>query len=203
MPEKYLLATAYFPPICYFSLISRKENILIEKEENYLKQTYRNRCLILASNGPTSMIVPVLTAGNTKTPVKDIRIDYSKRWQQVHLRALISSYKSSAYFEYYFEDIEKVITRKPKFLLDLNGYSLETLMKITGIEKKILYTGYFEPVAKNDWDFRYQISPKKEEPGFSFSKEYYQVFSNKFGFVSGLSTLDLIFNTGPDSCNYL
>jgi hypothetical protein len=203
MPGKLLLSTAYFPPIRYLSLINRADNVFFEKEENYLKQTFRNRCRILTANGPSPMIVPVLTGRNIKTRVKDIRIDYSKRWQQVHLRALISSYKSSAYFEYYFENIEKVIAGKTEFLLDLNSKSLETIMKITGISTKISYTGDFEPVSEKEYDFRYNISPKKEEPGLYSAKEYYQVFSDKFGFVPGLSILDLIFNAGPDSVNYL
>jgi hypothetical protein len=203
MAGKFLLSTAFFPPIQYLSLITRADNVFLETEENYLKQTFRNRCLILTANGPSPMIVPVLMGRGIKTRVKDIRIDYSKRWQQIHIRALISSYKSSAYFEYYFENIEKVITGKPEFLLDLNSKSLETVMKITGISANIVYTRDFEPVSGKDYDFRYRISPKKEEPGIYTVKEYYQVFSKKFGFVPGLSILDLIFNTGPDSINYL
>ena len=203
MAEKYLLSSAYFPPVNYISLIYRSDKIYIEKEENYIKQTYRNRCLILTANGPFALSIPVLTETSKKTRIKDIKIDYSKRWQQVHLRAFISSYKSSAYFEYYSEDIEKLITGKPKYLLELNLNSLETVLRITGISTPIEYSGFFTPVTENDYDFRYKISPKKELAGTSSQKEYYQVFSNKFGFVPGLSILDLIFNIGPDSINYL
>lgn len=203
MTEKYLLSSAYFPPIHYLSLVYRADKVFIEKEENYLKQTYRNRCLILTANGQSALTVPVLSGSYNKTPVKDIGIDYSKRWQQVHLRALISSYKSSAFFEYYFEDIEKIISGKPKYLLELNLNALKTVLRITGISTPVEYTNVFEPVKENDYDFRYTISPKKEIPGISLSKEYYQVFSYKFGFVAGLSILDLIFNLGPDAINYL
>ena len=203
MPLRYLLSSAYFPPIHYLSLVSKAENILIETEENYLKQTYRNRCIILSANGRSVLTVPVLTGKSKKTHIKDIRIDYSKRWQQVHLRALISSYKTSAYFDYYFDEIENIISSKPEFLLELNQNSLETMLKITGIKTGISATDLFEPVDGKEWDLRYTISPKKEKPGISSEKEYYQVFCNKYGFVPGLSALDLIFNTGPDSINYL
>jgi hypothetical protein len=203
MAEKYLLSTAYFPPTYYISLIYRAESILIETEENYLKQTYRNRFSILTANGSSSLTVPVLTESLKKNLIKDVKIDYSKRWQQVHLRALISSYKSSAYFEYYFDDIERIISSKPEYLLDLNLNSLSIVLKITGVNTAIGYTGTFEPVLGSDHDFRYLISPKKEIPGIFSLKEYYQVFSNKFGFVPGLSILDLIFNLGPDTIDYL
>lgn len=203
MADKYLLSTAYFPPVSYISLINSSDKIYIENKENYLKQTYRNRCLILAANGQCALSVPVLEGSFRKTPVNEIRIDYTKRWQQVHLRALISSYKSSPFFEYYFEDIEKVILGKPEYLLDLNMNSLRTVLKLTRISTQVVYTDSFEHVNGEKYDFRYSISPKKEDPGVFPAKEYYQVFSNKFGFVRGLSILDLIFNTGPDLVNYL
>jgi hypothetical protein len=203
MVEKILLSTAYFPPLHYISLIYRAEKIFIEKEENYLKQTYRNRCTILTANGQFSLSVPVLSERFIKKPVKDIKIDYSKRWQQVHLRALVSSYKSSAYFEYYFEDFEKIIAGKPKYLLDLNQVILDTALRIMGISRHIEYTNVFEPYADNKNDFRYIIAPNKEIQGKLLYTEYYQVFSYKFEFVPGLSIIDLIFNAGPDSVNYL
>jgi hypothetical protein len=203
MLEKILLSSAYFPPVQYLSLIHHSAIALIEKEENYLKQSYRNRCSILTSNGPSALIVPVFSAGPEKIPVKEVRIDYSKRWQQVHLRALISSYRSSAFFEYYFEDFEKLISSNPECLFELNENALRTILKITGISSEIRYTDSFEHEEGKDYDFRYLISPKKKIPGNTVFKEYFQVFSNKFGFVPGLSILDLIFNAGPDTINYL
>ena len=203
MPLKYLLSSAYFPPVHYLSVIFNAGSIFIEAEENYIKQTYRNRCNILTANGVSALIVPVLSSKSAKTRIKDIRIDYSKRWQQVHLRALISSYRTTAFFDYYYDEIEKIISSKPEFLIDLNQNSLHTMLKITGIKTRIFKTDLFEPVEGKDYDLRYSISPKRERPGISSGKEYYQVFSNKYGFVSGLSALDLIFNIGPDSVNYL
>ena len=203
MAEKVLLSTAYFPPLQYFSFIYRADKIFIEKEENYLKQTYRNRCKILTANGPYSLSIPILSGSAGKTPVRNTRIDYSKRWQQVHLRALISSYKSSAYFEYYFDDIEKIISGKQEYLFELNHCTLDFVLKIIGISKPIGFTKVYEPSIGNEYDYRYNISPKKEMPLKFSRKEYYQVFSQKFGFVPGLSILDLIFNVGPDSLTYL
>jgi hypothetical protein len=203
MEGSYLLSSAYFPPINYISLISRAGTVMIEKEENYLKQSYRNRCIILTSNGPAALSIPVLSGSLHKTPVKDIMIDYSRRWQQIHVRSLMSSYRSSAFFEYYFDLIEKVIVSNSKFLLDLNMLSLEVILNIAGISSPVVYTSVFEPVTENNYDYRYRISPKKKEPGISHMEEYYQVFNNKFGFVPGLSILDLIFNIGPDINKYL
>ena len=95
MAGKILVSTAYLPPAEYFSLISHADEVLIEREENYLKQSYRNRCYILSAHGPQLLTVPVYLGSQHKTHIKDIRIDYSKRWQQIHLRAIIASYRSS------------------------------------------------------------------------------------------------------------
>ena len=129
MSRQIILSTAYFPPIEYFAYILEAEEIFIEKEENYHKQTYRNRCYILSVNGPQCLSVPVYAGSLHKTIIKDIRIDYSKRWQQVHLRAIRSSYGSSPFFQYYFEEFESIIQNNYEFLLDLNMNLLELILK--------------------------------------------------------------------------
>src|SRR5664280_2173516 len=120
MAGKILVSSAYLPPVEYFSLISQSAEALIEKEESYLKQSYRNRCYILSAHGPQMLSVPVYLGSLHKTLTKDIRIDYSKRWQQVHLGAFKSSYNSSPYYEFYFEIFDKIISQNHVFLLDLN-----------------------------------------------------------------------------------
>ena len=199
MTDSVLLSSAYFPPIHYLALFLKTERILIEREENYPKQTYRNRCTILTANGIFSLTVPVLQGSFHKQPVKDIRIDYTKRWQQVHLRGLRTSYASSPYYEYYIEDIERIILKRHRFLLDLNMDSLKLIMKLSGISTSVSYTNVFEAVTEGKRDFRYKISPKKNLPSGMFTFPVYpQVFDDRFGFTEKLSTLDLLFNTGPD-----
>jgi hypothetical protein len=201
MPGKALLTTAYLPPAEYFAWINNAEGSFIEREENYLKQSYRNRCYILSVSGPQVLTIPVYLGSIHKTPVKDIRIDYSKRWQQVHLGAMVSSYSSSSFFLYYYEIIEKIILTSHEFLLDLNMELLIAMMKMIKIDTKISYTTDFIPVNKAENDFRYAISPKKRSQ--YTAKEYQQVFDFGNGFVPGLSIVDLVFNIGPDSINYL
>lgn len=197
MAGKLLISTAYLPPVEYFSLISDAEEIIIEKEENYIKQSYRNRCYILSAHGSQLLSVPVYLGSVHKTLIKDIRIDYSKRWQQVHLRAMTASYNSSPFFEFYFESLEKIISANHEFLIDLNMALLEKILQILKLKKSIIYSSVFEPIENNTYDFRYKITPKKES---SFpQKPYIQVFDTGSGFVPYLSVLDLIFNIGPDA----
>jgi len=200
MAGKLLLSTAYLPPAFYFSLIQDAETVSIEREENYIKQTFRNRCRILSANGILNLSVPVTRGDRLKMPVKDIRIDWSKRWQQVHLGAITSAYGRSPFFLFYAENLLSIIRKKHRFLIDLNHELLMECLTILNINKCINYTSSFEPPVHDPGDYRYSISPGKG-PGFP-SVPYIQVFG-KGGFVPGLSIIDLIFNLGPDAATYL
>ena len=200
MLEDLLLSTAYFPPIGYFSLIRNAGELFIEREENYIKQSYRNRFRILSSNGILTLSVPVIKGILLKTKIKDITIDYSKRWQQNHLRAITSAYSRSPYFQFYSDSFEKIILGNYKFLLDLNDELLFKCLEIMKINKCILHTSSFEAHTGKIYDYRYRLTPKK--PLDIPYKPYIQVFSNQ-NFVTGLSIIDLLFNAGPESVEYL
>ncbi len=196
-----LLSTAYIPPIEYFYRISRAGEVLIEKQENFLKQTYRNRCYISSAGGIIPLTVPVYLGSFHKTPVRDIRIDYSKRWQQVHIRAIRSSYASAPFFMFYCEQLEKVILYNHKFLLDLNMELLNALLQIMKVDVPVSYTSEYLHPGEAENDFRYILSPKKRslyEP-----KSYIQVFPSQGTQASHLSIIDLIFNTGPGATDFL
>ena len=201
MAGTILVSTAYLPSVEYFSILAESDETLIEKEENYIKQTYRNRCYILSASGPEILTVPVLEGSLHKTALKDIRIDYSKRWPQVHLGAINAAYRSSPYFDFYFDDIERVILSTPKFLLDLNFELLSFLISALKIRTEIKYTTHFEPVENHESDYRYLITPKKEK--LLNLPRYRQTFPFESEFAPGFSAIDLLFNMGPDSCLYL
>ena len=201
MSADLLLSTAYLPPSEYFERLLSSGEAFIEREENYIKQSYRNRCYILSSSGPQPLSVPVYLGSLHKTPAKDIRIDYTKRWQQVHLGAIRAAYSSSPYFLFYFEQIESVILRNHEFLLDLNMELLSALLKMLKIECGVRYTSeYIKPgIAEND--FRYSVSPKKDT-GYR-PKAYQKVFECEGVNESRLSIIDLLFSQGPDSARFL
>jgi hypothetical protein len=201
MHDKVLLSTAYLPPIEYVARLMNSREVFIEKEENYIKQSYRNRCYILSANGPQLLTVPVLLGSFHKTPVKEIRIDYTKRWQHVHIGALTAAYRSSPFYIYYFETLEKIILSGHELLLDLNNDLLKALLEMLDLKVKLSHTDDFTRAGESGNDFRYSISPKKESA--YKPKEYIQVFSASAEFCSRLSIVDLLFNMGPEAAEYL
>lgn len=201
-----LLSTAYFAPIRYFSKLLFYPEIYIEQHENFIKQTYRNRAVILGANGPVSLIVPVVKGRAQKIRIKNLRIAYDEEWQRNHWRTIFSAYNSSPFFEYYADDIEPFFRKKYNFLFDFNQQIAETLTEILDIQVSLTLTEDFEKIPENCLNFREQISPKTNligpDPHFG-AQPYTQVFSEKFGFITDLSILDLLFNEGPSAHSIL
>lgn len=195
-----IFPTAYLPSIEYISLFSKTENASIEIFETYQKQSCRTRCNVMTANGVQTLTVPVIKTNGNHTITKDIEISYKESWQQVHLRCLESAYRKSAYFDYYFPYLEKIYKQKFNTLIELNEYSMKAILKLLKIKKEISYTNDFEKIT-DEKDYRIALS--KNEVNKEGMPEYYQVFSDRHGFISNLSIVDLLFNEGPNSAMLL
>lgn len=201
-----ILTTAYLPPVEYFYAIAQSGTALIEQNEFYQKQSYRNRCRIFSAGGMEQLIVPVVKDGEHSRPIKDVRIDYSDNWLLRHKRAIDAAYNSSPFYLYYKDDFTRIYDSRPEYLFDFNMRFLELLLELVGLKADISLTDKFEPEYPAG-DFRTRIQPKyKGETLMAEHKKektYYQVFSSKLGFQPNLSIIDLLFNEGPDSVSYL
>jgi WbqC-like protein family len=195
--DNYIFSTAYLPPISYFKHILNAKNVFIEDDENYQRQSYRNRCCIYSPNGKQSLSIPV-KAGNL-TNIKDVKIDYSSHhWQKQHWRSITTAYSNSAYFLHFNEVFHNVYhTKKHKYLLDFNIETLNTILNIVNANTIINKTSSFHKSYTNAKDLRYNIHPKLEST--TKLNTYFQTFGEKFGFKDDLSIIDLIFNLGKHS----
>jgi hypothetical protein len=205
MSKEAILSTAYLGPVQYFSKFLIYDKIWIEAEENYQKQSYRNRCVILTSNGRLGLSIPV-TKDKPKTKTKDIRIDHSVDWQKDHWNAIESAYSASPFFEFFVDDFLPFFQKKYTYLLDFNTELLEMVINHLEIDVEIEFTNSFEHNPEGLEDFRNTIHPKPrvsvEDPDFSPSP-YYQVFYDRFEFFPNLSIIDLLFCEGPNAENIL
>ncbi len=199
--KNILVSTAYLPPIAFFASVSEAKIITVEQHENYIKQTYRNRCHILSANGVLPLSIPVIKTEGNHTLLKNIKISNENSWQINHWRAIESAYNKSPFFLYYRDELEKFYLKKYDILLEFNTELLEFLLKKTGLKIEIKFSDIFFPIKNEYNDLRYKFSPKKSE--ILQFPHYYQVFENKFGFIQNLSIIDLLFNEGPETTNYL
>jgi len=201
-----LLSTAYFAPVRYFTHLAVFSERYIEQHEHFIKQTYRNRAVILGANGPISLIVPVEKGRERKIKIKDLRISYDEEWQRNHWRTIFSAYNSSPFFEYYSDELEPFFRKKYEFLFDFNQQIAESLMEMLDLQTEVHLTETFEQIPEGSLNFRERINPKAHrntpDPHF-IAQPYTQVFSEKFGFMADLSILDLLFNEGPSSHSIL
>ena len=197
--SKVILSIAYLPPVQYFTKIFQHSNVLIESLENYTKQTYRNRCVILGANGPLALTIPVIKTQGNHTPIKLVEIDNSTLWQKNHWKAIESAYRTSAYFEFLADVLLPYYTHRYSNLFEYDTLLLNSILEFISVSPRINQTTLYLPKYDYDtYDCRNEISPKVD---YRIDKqfvpvEYFQAFSNKYGFVPNLSIIDLLFNEG-------
>ncbi len=191
-----LLPTAYLAPISYYAILLKHPNCTIELYEHFVKQSIRNRCEIYGANGKLRLTIPKERKGSSKTLIKNIKISYKQNWQKEHWNAIQSAYNSSPYFEYYKDELQPFFEKQEEYLVDFNSKLQEITLKLLQEEnttkptQEYVHEGNFSDLRNYHWKLKNQ-------------KQYDQVFMEKHGFIPNLSILDLLFNLGPESADYL
>lgn len=203
-----LLGSTYFGPVQWYQKLNRYENCVIEQHDNFIKQTYRNRCVIPTTNGLQSLSIPVTTIADaqiSKTSMKDIHISDHGNWRHIHWNALCSAYGESPFFEYYQDDIRPFFEKKWEFLIDFNMEITQKVNELLDIHPTISLSDEFATSLNEGFvDFRDVIRPKHPGKDDDFQpKKYYQVYQHKYDFQPNMSILDLLFNEGNESVFYL
>lgn len=198
---KSLLLPTYFPSISHFVAMAQSDKIVFEMEDNFQKQTNRNRTYIYSPNGIQLLNIPVKHSKETHQKTKDVKIETDFDWQKQHFKSLEAAYRSSPFFEYFEDDIYPVFEKKFTFLMDLNFEVMDIVCKC--LRMKLEYTTtteYFREVETDVMDFRFLANGKKDNSQF---ESYPQVFQEKAGFLNNLNILDLLFNEGKFAMDYL
>lgn len=197
-----LIHPTYFPSISHFAAMLQADKITFEVEDNFQKQTNRNRTYIYSPNGIQLLNIPIKHSKGAHQKTKDIQVDFDFDWQKQHFKSLETAYRSSPFFEFFEDDIRPFFEKKHKFLLDLNFETLDIVSRCLRI--KLDYTSTTEYIRDIDpdhtVDFRFLADGKKDASSF---EKYQQVFDDKHGFLNNLSILDLLFNEGKFTVDYL
>ncbi|MFC0776624.1 WbqC family protein [Flavobacterium sp. HJSW_4] len=195
-----LILPTYFPSISHFAVIAQSDSITFEMEDNFQKQTNRNRTYIYSPNGIQLLNIPVKHSKEAHQKTKDILIENEFDWQKQHFKSLEAAYRSSPFFEYFEDDITPIFEKKHQFLMDLNFEVLDVVTKCLRMKLEFgKTTEYFHEVNRFT-DFRHLANGKKDANSF---EKYTQVFDDKHGFINNLSVLDLLFNEGKFAMDYL
>ena len=189
-----ILPSAYMPSVEYVVRLLREECV-IDLGENYIKRSERNRAHILSANGVMPLTVHVENANRPRQPIRDVRIDYSKRWQHQHWVSILSAYKSSPYFDHFASELEPFYRREWHFLVDYNMEYTATLLRLLGAKCELRTSEEYVVASSEDIDLR----PKIKEGSTFHAQPYFQVFSDRMPFAENLSVLDLLLCEGVEA----
>lgn len=194
-----LIHPTYFPSISTYIAMAKADSITLEMEDNFQKQTNRNRMYIYSANGLQLLNIPVKHLKNSHQMSKDIQLETEFDWQKQHFKSLEAAYRSSPFFEFFEDILMPVFEKDYKFLMDLNLDTMEIISKCIGLKTSFSKTEEFQ--KETDLvDFRNLAAGKKDQTQIT---PYTQVFGEKYGFLHNLSILDLLFNEGRYSLDYL
>ena len=138
-----LLSTTYFGPVQWYQKLNR-HRCIIEQHDNFVKQTYRNRCVIASANGPQTLTVPIERYDGMKCAMRDIRISDHGNWRHLHWQALVSAYGETPFFEYYADDIRPFFEEhRWKYLLDFNLDITQTLCSLLDVRPNLTLSDHY------------------------------------------------------------
>lgn len=196
-----LLHLTYFPNIAHMAVMLQSDEIYFEYCDTYMKQTYRNRCCVMAANGLLQLNIPVIHSQKNRRLYRNVEVSHVEQWQNNHLKSLESAYRKSPFFEYYIDDLAPLFKLKVNNLYDFNLACLKKIFECLQLPLNYKLTETYTSTNKSHTDYRNLVFCKKEIKQ-SF-QDYIQVFNEKHNFIGNLSILDLLFNEGPNTVNYI
>ena len=195
-----IIHPTYFPSISHYIAMLQADLVTLEMEDNFQKQTNRNRMYIYSPNGVQLLNIPVKHSIDKHQKYKNVRIENDFGWQKNHFKSLEAAYRTSPFFEYFEDDFRPLFEKKHEFLMDLNLETFELVNDALGVQFSIEKTDEYFHEVTNLKDFRSLANGKKDTTQI---EEYTQVFNEKHGFINNLSILDLLFNEGRYAVDYL
>lgn len=200
--KKIVIHPAYFPNIATMVSLVGNE-VQWEVHDNYQKQTFRNRCHICTDIGRHTLTIPIKHVGGKtgRQKYSDVHIDNGYRWQQQHWRTLQTAYRTSAYFEFYEDELAPLYANNYDSLLAFNLATIEFLCDALSTPFPKTTTASYQKNMDKRIDARPLVKAKQ---GIDFSNApYFQVFDDRNGFTPNTSALDLLFNEGTNALSYL
>lgn len=195
-----LIHPTYFPSISHFAAIVQAKSITFETDDNFQKQTNRNRMYIYSANGIQLLNIPVKHSNTVHQKFRDVQLETAFNWQKQHFKSLEAAYRTSPFFEYFEDDIRHLFEKKHRFMMDLDFETYDLVCNCLGISADYSKTEEYYKEVKEQSDFRFLANGKKDLHQF---EPYTQVFEEKHGFINNLSILDLLFNEGRYAVDYL
>lgn len=210
----------YIPWLGYIDKIDKADVFCFLDNVQYKKNDWQNRNRIKTVSGWQWLTVPV--SFRFPQPIKEVRINNTANWGRKHLQALHTNYRKAPFFEQYIDSFQSLFTAEWQDLSDLNIAVVKRLLALLGLGHKrlvlasalstsddpngrlidICRTLGCDTYLAGSAGANYMDMARFEKGGINvvFQKFRHPEYPQLFGdFVSHLSSIDLLFNCGPDS----
>ena len=188
----------YLAPIPLYTQLYKCDKLIINSEEPFVKQTFRNRAVIATENGTQNLTIPVIHDGG-RIAMRDVRISEHGNWRHQQWNALVSAYRKSPFFDYYADDFAHFYEERDGFLMDFNLRLHNIICELLGLERGVEIIKENKNGSTDIIDLQRIAEPKALTSIENYTAQpYYQVFSQRNGFIPNLSIVDMLFNMGPE-----
>lgn len=214
----------YLPWIGYFDKLDQSDCSIFLDRAQLAKKSVTNRNYILTPTGKLLLTVPVK---REDLSIHKVLIDNSFKWKLKHWGAIEANYKKTPFWTLYQERFRQIYESEWGSLCDLNIRLIELICEILEINVKFYRESAFEEdfgygsqrianlVVKFKGDIyisgrgaeAYNNPDDFESKGIQllYQKFEHPTYRQNWGkdFTKSLSTIDLIFNHGPESINII
>ncbi|MCS6916219.1 MAG: WbqC family protein [Chitinophagales bacterium] len=171
-------------PVSEWMTWAQAGEVVVCEGERFEKSGYSNRYRIATANGPLLLTIPIVGGRGTKLPMHQVSICYQHDWRRQHTASWKAAYGRSAFFLHFGDLLLSVLCSGEKSLSVLNRALLLQCAGLLGLE--LSFTFSLQPLPLESKAMRADPRP------------YRQVFADRYGFLPGMSIIDLLFNEGPE-----
>lgn len=228
MKKIVILQSSYIPWRGYFDLIHQADEFIFYDDVQFTKRDWRSRNMIKTPEGTKWLSIPVMSKGQYFQKINEVKL-LDHKWCSKHWSSICHAYAKAPFFSDYRLAFEEMYRELNHFttLSEVNKFLIQNICEILGIKttfsesqdygfsqlsqterlvalcKKAKATTYLSgPSARN---YLQEDLFKQENIQLEYMNyDKYVPYPQKHGaFISTVSILDLIFNIGPSSLNYI
>lgn len=221
-----IMQPTYLPWLGYFAMMDQADIFVFLDNVQFERRSWQQRNRLKGANGAHYVTVPVHKKGRRDQLIRDAEIDYETDPMTKHGQAIRSDYGKTPYFDNYARPLFDILGQRHEKLCDLNIETISWLSGELGIKCRSLRATELgcagnkaELLAaiceKIDADTYLSAVGSREyiEESDAFSNRGIEIRYNNFDhpsysqihgpFEPYLSTIDLLFNSGPDGLNII
>ena len=215
----------FIPWYGYFGLIEYVDEFIFLDHVQFDRRSWQQRNYIKIKNEKKLLTIPTIKENRDNQKILDVKIDHNSNFTSKFIKTIQHSYNKSKFYNDYSKKIFDIFLKKEKNLLKLNVELINYFCEILNIKTKMSFssnlniftkkqelikdicklkrcTKYVSTAgAKNYLNIDEFMKAGIELKFFHLNDFKYSQLGTKF--IPKLSIMDLVFNEGPKSSEYI